>query len=724
MARSDRTATRAIGPSDELRHPAAQDRDEDRHLDPRADRDREADPGQAEGSGQDDRQAGVDENRHDPGDHRGPGVLAGIERSGQNGDQGMGGKADEERQERRGGQVNCRGVEPPVAEEELRDLGSQDHAEPGDREHHEEEQPHGPRQQGGELVHPAEGGFPGEGRKDDDAKGHADHADRDLEQRERNVERADGAVAEGRRNRGDDDERDLGRPEADCSRRHERQCLAGLRVGEVDEAGVAIAEAGHGRQLDEEVADRAGDDTDREARDPERRLEEHGRGDDREVVDDRGDRGRREPVLGVEDARRHGPEREEDRPEEHDPGQVDGELDLCRIEARRDRRHDRRGGEGNEHGQSQQPGHHQVGDRRDDPPGPLPLLARGEPGDDRDERRRECPGRDELEHQVWQAERREERVELRPDPEDHADDRDPDPAEQAGDEVRARDDEPRLREVAVRHPVTGPAGSGGRLADRPRMGAAVGRPEAARRDVGVDLRCREALVAEKLLDDPQVGAAVEEMRREGVAQGVGRDALRQTGPPAELVEPVAQPADAERDAAMIEEDLRGVLTAGFGPGEKHRPAVLEERGEGLPGRLAEQPDSLLAPLAEHPDLAPPQVGRGDRRRRQLADPEPGGVGRLDKRAVPKCEGGQISARAAFGAASAAESSSSTTLSSRSTCSTSRTRGRRRGRRGVAIAPHGSPGASPSRAAWRWNERIAASRCAVELRAPRAPRCAR
>ena len=43
---------------------------------------------------------------------------------------------------------------------------------------------------------------------------------------------------------------------------------------------------------------------------------------------------------------------------------------------------------------------------------------------------------------------------------------------------------------------------------------------------------------------------------------------------------------------------------------------------------------------------------------------------------------------------------------------------------MAIAPHGSPAARPSRAAWRWNERIAASRWAVELRAPREPRWAR
>ena len=81
---------------------------------------------------------------------------------------------------------------------------------------------------------------------------------------------------------------------------------------------------------------------------------------------------------------------------------------------------------------------------------------------------------------------------------------------------------------------------------RARMGAAVGGPEAGRRDVRVDLRRREALVAEQLLDDAQVRAAVEQVRRERVAERVGRDAVRQAGPAAEQVEPVAQAADAER----------------------------------------------------------------------------------------------------------------------------------------------------------------------------------
>ncbi len=39
--------------------------------------------------------------------------------------------------------------------------------------------------------------------------------------------------------------------------------------------------------------------------------------------------------------------------------------------------------------------------------------------------------------------------------------------------------------------------------------------------MGVDLGRGQALVAEKLLDDPQVGAAIEQVGREAVAEGVG-----------------------------------------------------------------------------------------------------------------------------------------------------------------------------------------------------------
>ena len=72
-------------------------------------------------------------------------------------------------------------------------------------------------------------------------------------------------------------------------------------------------------------------------------------------------------------------------------------------------------------------------------------------------------------------------------------------------------------------------GHGARVAPRPAGGRRGRPPGGAGRDVRVDLRRREALVAEQLLDDPQVRAAVEQMGRERVPQRVRRDAVREAG---------------------------------------------------------------------------------------------------------------------------------------------------------------------------------------------------
>src|SRR5207249_5137924 len=55
---------------------------------------------------------------------------------------------------------------------------------------------------------------------------------------------------------------------------------------------------------------------------------------------------------------------------------------------------------------------------------------------------------------------------------------------------------------------------------RARMGSVVHAAEALRVDVRVDLRGRERAVAEELLDRPEVGAALEQMGRERVAETV------------------------------------------------------------------------------------------------------------------------------------------------------------------------------------------------------------
>ena len=47
-------------------------------------------------------------------------------------------------------------------------------------------------------------------------------------------------------------------------------------------------------------------------------------------------------------------------------------------------------------------------------------------------------------------------------------------------------------------------------------------------DVGVDLRCRNVGVAQHLLDNPQIRAVAEQMRREAVPQKVRIDVLFQS----------------------------------------------------------------------------------------------------------------------------------------------------------------------------------------------------
>ena len=114
-------------------------------------------------------------------------------------------------------------------------------------------------------------------------------------------------------------------------------------------------------------------------------------------------------------------------------------------------------------------------------------------------------------------------------------------------------------------------------------------------------------MAEELLDDPQVRSALEKVRRERVAEGVGRDADRQPGPAPQQLQPIAQAADAEGAAAAVEEDHLRLRLPRRAPAGEDRPAVGEIDVERRPGRPSQQADPLLAALAEDPDLAAAEV---------------------------------------------------------------------------------------------------------------------
>ncbi len=383
----------------------------------------------------------------------------------------MSGQAGQEGQKRRRGQVEGG---RSVPEQDADDLATEHDRDPGDRQHHEEDQPDRPRHQGRELVEVGECRLPRQRRQDDDAERHADHTDRDLEQGECDVEHADRARAERGRDRVEHDERDLTRSETECARGHQLQRPARLGIVELDPPVVSVALGLQRGDLDEQMAEGAGNDADGQTGDPERGGEDEGRADDREVVDDRRDGRGRESTPRVEHARGQRAEREEDRAQNHDPGQADRPVDLLRSEPRIDGPDDRRCGDEDDQSENEQPDQHHVRDRRDDPPGPRGLIGREQGRHDRDHGRRQRARRDELEHQVGQPERGEERIEVRTRRERVRDDDDPEPAEDARDEEGARDDQTGSGEGARRaHEGTGwrfARGWAPRYADRSRAG--------------------------------------------------------------------------------------------------------------------------------------------------------------------------------------------------------------------------------------------------------------
>ena len=124
-------------------------------------------------------------------------------------------------------------------------------------------------------------------------------------------------------------------------------------------------------------------------------------------------------------------------------------------------------------------------------------------------------------------------------------------------------------------------------------------------------------MAEQLLDDPQVRAAVEQVGREGVAERVrARRPSGQAGPAAEPVEAVAQAADAERAPWWFRKTAVGTASQPAAAGaQQHRPAVVEVAASASRAGRPEQPDPLLAALAQHPELAAAQVEAAQVRRR-------------------------------------------------------------------------------------------------------------
>src|SRR5581483_955548 len=119
-------------------------------------------------------------------------------------------------------------------------------------------------------------------------------------------------------------------------------------------------------------------------------------------------------------------------------------------------------------------------------------------------------------------------------------------------------------------------------------------PEALFDHVGVDLRRRDVGMTQELLHGAQVGAALEQVAGEGVAQHVRRDARR---------------LDPRRDRQRLELLTEALARQMLAPGRRKEPSryalaigfVLAHRGEmgreRFPRRIVERNEPLPPPFA-------------------------------------------------------------------------------------------------------------------------------
>src|SRR5690348_15699804 len=163
-------------------------------------------------------------------------------------------------------------------------------------------------------------------------------------------------------------------------------------------------------------------------------------------------------------------------------------------------------------------------------------------------------------------------------------------------------------------------------ADRsgPRMALRVGGFEPGGLYPSVNLRRRDGGVAQELLDRAEVGAALEQVRGERVAQGVRRHAALHLGPPRPRPQAAAHVGGRQAPAGLREEQRR-LAVAGLEGGT----GALEVARDRSQGGLAGRHDPGLAALARDAQLLAVEVDRRGVERDELLGPQAAGVGDLE-----------------------------------------------------------------------------------------------
>ena len=203
---------------------------------------------------------------------------------------------------------------------------------------------------------------------------------------------------------GVDEDVDLGRSQAERDGKHQAANFSDTRIVEAQGGGRPPAGPPERRELDAEVEHRAGHNADGERSDPVARREERRCHDDGAVIEKWCQCLGEEALIGGQDANHHSARSQEDRLQQQDPREADDDVVVVRAVAEgdqrdvegRDEEEDRRA-DGQDHDRRVE---YPLGDLQ----GPLVLTLRQVLGEDRDERRADGAGQEEIEEQVRHAE--------------------------------------------------------------------------------------------------------------------------------------------------------------------------------------------------------------------------------------------------------------------------------------------------------------------------------
>src|SRR6478736_3416393 len=164
---------------------------------------------------------------------------------------------------------------------------------------------------------------------------------------------------------------------------------------------------------------------------------------------------------------------------------------------------------------------------------------------------------------------------------------------------------------------------------RARMEAVVDLAESRFENVRVDLRRREIGVAEHRLNRAEIGATLEQMRRERMPQYVRTEAAADAGAATASLENLPEAETRQPGAAARVDEHPGT---GF-LAEQHRPCLGDVLLHPLHRRVADRHDALLAALANalQKPLVRAQVGQAQAD--ELRYPQAGRVEHFNQRAI-------------------------------------------------------------------------------------------